>query len=66
MILTKLGVVAWLATQCAKIKFPVIGGISGAVWALVLGVVFTAIGFLDENSLNKANSYGIMMFAMLT
>ena len=39
--------------------------ISGAVWALVLGIIFTSIGFLDENSLNKANSYGIIMFALM-
>ena len=42
-----------------------IGKISGAVWALVLGVLGTTIGFLDVNSLNKANSYGIIMFALM-
>ena len=39
--------------------------ISGAVYALVLGVIFTSIGFLDENAINKANSYGIIMFALM-
>ena len=39
--------------------------ISGAVYALILGIIFTTIGFLDENVLNKANSYGIIMFALM-
>ena len=65
MIFLKMGIVAWLATLCGKIPFPGIGTISGAVWALVLGVIFTTLGFLDVNSLNKANSYGIVMFALM-
>lgn len=35
------------------------------MYALVLGVIFTSIGFLDENAINKANSYGIIMFALM-
>ena len=65
MIFLKLGIVAWLSTQLGSIVFPGIGKISGAVWALVLGVIFTSLGFLDTNSLNKANSYGIIMFALM-
>ncbi|MBQ8851006.1 MAG: hypothetical protein IJZ66_00980 [Oscillibacter sp.] len=65
VILGKLALVAWMGTQLAKIQFPGIGGISGAVWALVLGIIFTTIGFLEPNSLNKANSYGIIMFALM-
>ena len=65
MIFLKLGIVAWLATQLGTIVFPGIGKISGAVWALLLGVAFTTLGFLDVNSLNKANSYGIIMFALM-
>ena len=65
MIFLKLGIVAWLSTQLGSIVFPGIGKISGAVWALVLGVIFTTLGFLDTNSLNKANSYGIIMFALM-
>ena len=65
LILGKLGVCAWLATQFGTIQFPGIGAISGAVWALVFGVILTTIGFLDENALNKANSYGIVMFALM-
>ena len=65
MIFLKMGIIAWLATQCGTIKFPGIGTISGAVWALILGVIGTTIGFLDVNSLTKANSYGIIMFALM-
>ena len=65
VILGKLGIVVWIATQCAKIPLPLIGKLSGAVWALIIGIVLTTIGFLDENSLNKANSYGYIMFALM-
>lgn len=47
------------------VSFPGIGRISGVVWALLLGILFTSIGFLDKSSLNKANSYGIIMFALM-
>ena len=63
--LIKLGIVAWFATLLGGVSFPFIGKISGAIWALVLGVIFTTLGFLDRNSLNKANSYGIVMFALM-
>lgn len=66
VMLMKLGFVGWLATQLGSIVIPVINmKISGAVYALVLGIIFTTIGFLDENVLNKANSYGIIMFALM-
>ncbi len=65
MIFLKLGIVAFIATQLGTIAFPGIGKISGAVWALVLGVIFTKLGLLDTNALNKANSYGIIMFALM-
>ncbi len=31
----------------------------------MFGVVFCTIGFLDRDALNKANSYGICMFALM-
>ena len=58
--LGKLGFVAWLATLAGSAT-----GISGAIWALVFGVIFCTIGFLDRDALNKANSYGICMFALM-
>ena len=60
VILTKLGIVAWMASQLGPLT-----GISGAIWALVLGVVFCRLGFLDVNSCVKANSFNIMMFALM-
>ena len=66
VILLKLGIVSWLATQLGTIVIPIINmKISGAVYALILGIIFTSIGFLDENAINKANSYGIIMFALM-
>ena len=65
VMLGKLGFIGWLATLAGQIQFPVIGTISGAIWALILGVIATTIGFLDQNLLNKANSYGIIMFALM-
>ena len=47
------------------IQFPLIGTISGAIWALIFGVIFTTIGFLDTNLLNRANSFQITMFALM-
>ena len=58
--LTKVGFVAFLATQIAPFT-----GISAAVWALVLGVGACALGFLESNVLVKANSMQILMFALM-
>ncbi len=65
LMLLKLGFVAWIATQLGTVSFPGIGTISGAIWALVLGVAFTTIGFLDTSLLNRANSFQIIMFALM-
>lgn len=59
VILTKLGIVAWLALQMGAIT-----GVSGAVWALVFGVVFCSLGFLETDALHRANSFNILMFAL--
>lgn len=56
----KLGIVAWLASQIGALT-----GISGAIWALVLGVAFTTLGFLETNLLTRANSFQIVMFALM-
>lgn len=52
-ILAKLMLAAYISSQLAAIT-----GLNMAVWALILGIIFTEIGFLDRDSLNKANSYG--------
>ena len=56
----KMGIAAWIATQIGNLT-----GISGAVWALVIGIILTTIGFLDKDSLHRSNSYGIVMFALM-
>lgn len=66
MILFKLGLLAWIASQLgAHVRFPFIGTISGGVWALIVGIVATTLGLLDEGALNKANAYGIVMFGLM-
>ena len=65
MIFLKLGIVAWLPQPCSAPSHSPASARSPAVWALILGVLGTTIGFLDVNSLNKANSYGIVMFALM-
>lgn len=65
MIFLKMGILVWIATQLGSIAFPGVGKISGGVWALLVGVAATTLGFLDENCLNKSNSYGIIMFALM-
>ena len=59
-MLTKLGLVAWFAIILGQLT-----PVNGAIWALVLGVVFTYIGFLEQNTLSRAGSYWIVMFALM-
>lgn len=60
VMLGKLGLIGWLATM-AGAHTP----ISGAIWALLFGIAATTIGFLETNLLNRANSYQIVMFALM-
>ena len=60
MTLGKVGLIAWFATQLGALT-----GVSGAIWALVLGVLFTTLGFLARNSPHTATSYGLAMFALM-
>lgn len=57
--LAKVAFTAWLSMVIGKAT-----GISGAIVALLLSVVLTALGFLEQNALGKANSYGILSFAL--
>ncbi len=59
-MLAKLGFVAWIATLLGQVT-----PVNGAIWALVLGIVATYIGFLETNTLSRANSYWIIMFALM-
>lgn len=60
IMLGKLGLVAYLATQVGALT-----GVSAAIWCLVFGVIATTVGFLETNLLNRANSYQIVMFALM-
>ena len=60
LILAKLTLSAYIANRLS-----VITGLNQAVWALILGIIFTEIGFLDKDSLNKAKSYGFLMFVLM-
>lgn len=60
VMLTKVALVSWLAMLLGGWT-----GISGAIWCLVLGVIFCRLGFLEPNILTKANSYQIMLFALM-
>ena len=59
-IIFKLMVTAYISNRLGAIT-----GLNQAVWALILGIVFTEIGFLDKDSLNKAKSYGFLMFILM-
>ncbi len=59
MILGKVALTAWLSIVLGSVT-----GISGAIIALVLSVFLSALGFLEPNALQKANSYGILSFAL--
>lgn len=59
-ILGKLMFTAYIASKLAALT-----GLNQAVWALILGIVFTELGFLDKDSLNKAHSYGFLMYLLM-
>lgn len=59
-ILLKMMIAAYISNRLSKLT-----GINQAVWALILGIVLTEIGFLDRDSLNKAKSYGFLMFLLM-
>lgn len=40
-------------------------GLSAAIWALIVAIILTEIGFLDKDILHKANSYGLVMFTLM-
>lgn len=71
LILLKLAFVAFLADRFARL---VNAGLASTgttvtlhplVVCLVFGVIFSQIGFLDRNALNKANSFGWLMTVLM-
>ncbi|MGI6441006.1 MAG: hypothetical protein ACOX00_03565 [Peptoniphilaceae bacterium] len=71
LILLKLAVVSVLADRFAKLVNAGLASIGTDVTlhplvvCLVFGVIFTQIGFLDRNALNKANSFGWLMTVLM-
>ena len=62
ILLIKIIFVAWLAIYTAQL----LGGvINKYVLALVFGIIFYEIGFLEHKILDKANSTGIILFAIM-
>ncbi len=60
LIITKLAIVVWVAFQIAPYLY-----ISKYVVCLLVGVIGREIGFLEGQSLNKANSFGILMTLLM-
>lgn len=61
-ILLKLIAVAYLANRLSVLTG---GKVNQAVITLILGIVFTEIGFLEKNALQKAGAYGFLMFVLM-
>ena len=56
----KLALVGWLA-----LVIGILTGVSGAIWALVLGVIFCRLGFLEPDVLSKTGSKDLLFFALI-
>lgn len=59
-VLLKLALVGWLA-----VVIGILTGVSGAIWALVLGVIFCRLGFLEPDVLSKTGSKDLLFFALI-
>ncbi len=64
IILLKLGSVAMLAFYVAKWLKPFVD-ISAFVYCLIFGVIFQELGYLEKRPLNKAESFGILITALM-
>lgn len=64
VLLLKLGLVALLAFYSAVWLKPLVD-ISAFVFCLVYGVIFQEIGFLEQKPLNKAESFGFLITALM-
>lgn len=60
----RLGIVAFLAYLVSTILAPVVS-ISPFVLCLLFGVIATTIGFLEKQSLQKANGFGFAIMALM-
>lgn len=64
-ILAKLMIVALISNKLSALTLAMGFQINQAVITLILGIVFTEMGFLDKNSLQKAGSFGFLMFVLM-
>ena len=62
ILLMKTFLVAWLAIYAAELMG---GVINKYVLALVFGIIFYELGFLEQKVLDRANSAGITLFALM-
>lgn len=61
-ILAKLMLVAFISNRLSLLTG---GKVNQAVITLILSIALTELGFLDRDSLNKAKSYGFLMFVLM-
>jgi hypothetical protein len=61
VLLAKIFFVTWLALFCAEITG---GTINKFVMAILFGILFKELGFLEEKVLDKASSTGLALFAL--
>ena len=60
----KLGVVGVVSYYFSAILLQLTGiNVSYIIVALIMGTIFTEIGFLDEDTLGKTESLGFILFA---
>lgn len=62
ILLMKTFLVAWLAIYAAELMG---GVINKYVLALIFGIIFYELGFLEQKVLDRANSAGITLFALM-
>lgn len=60
LMLIKIMFSSYIAQQLGALT-----GLSAAIWALIIAIILTEIGFLDKDILHKANSYGLVMFSLM-
>lgn len=56
----RLGLVAWCAFMLGTVT-----PVNGAIWALILGVIATYVGFLETNILTRSNAFQFLMFGLM-
>lgn len=64
VLLAKLSLISVLSFWLSGVLKPIID-INKNIMCLILGIVFSEIGFLDTDILTKSNSYGIAMAGLL-